>query len=317
MAVRVFIVLIFLSLPGAMSFAQSGKSSYINIQGRIVYPVGAVLSDFSVELHESGGAQRTIGKTTVTRDGQFLFDAVPASLYLVRVTNPSGGIIGEQIVDSQESQSRVQVRLPDKNDRRSESPLISMAELSHKVSNKAVKEARKADKALKARDLAGLIAHLEKVVEIDEDYIAARRNLSLAYLKTFQFQKAIDSFEKLAILDPRSPLPYSGLAATYYDMDHLADSEAAARRALEIDSSYELGHFLLGTTLAAQNKDHQQALRHLAQALRHFPGGYVTAAGILARQGHREEAKVQLKAYLDSGDSGSRSEAEDLLNKLY
>ncbi len=326
MAVRVFVVLFCVSLS-AVSFAQiagqsqdrfdSRTSGNASIQGQIVYPAGTILSDFSVELCEPGGAQRMIYKTTINETGGFFFDQVPASVYLVRVTNTSGGVLGEQVVNPVEGQSRVRVRLPDKKDKRLESSLVSMAELSHKVPGKALKEAGEADKALKKGDLNGLIAHLEKVAEIDPAFIAARRNLSLAYLKTLQFEKAIGSFQKLAALDPHSPLPYSGLSATYYDVHQLADSEAAARRALEIDSSYELGHFLLGTTLAAQNKDHQQALRHLAQAIKHFPGAYVTAAGILARQGQREEAKIQLQAYLDSGDTGSRSEAEDLLYKLY
>lgn len=316
MAVRVFIVLYCFVSLSAVSFAQKASSN-TNIQGQIVYPAGTVLSDFTVALCEPGGAQRMVGKTTITDAGRFFFDRVPASVYLVRVTSRSGGVIGEQIVYPVGDLSRVQVRLPDKYQRRPESALVSIAELSHKVPRKALKEAREADKALKQKDFPSLISHLEKVVEIDPEFIAARRNLSLAYLKTFQFGKALDSFQELATLDPHSPLPYSGLSVTYYDLHRLAESEASARRALEINSSYELGHFLLGTTLAAENKDHQLALRHLAQAIKRFPGAYVTSAGILARLGHREEAKTQLQAYLDSGDTASRSEAEELLNKLY
>lgn len=316
MAVCVFISLLSLLLLNAVSFAQSASND-TNIRGQIVYPSGTVLSNFSVELCEPGGAQRTVSKTTITEAGQFFFDRVPTSVYLVRVTSRSGGVIGEQIVNPVGDLSRVQVRLPEKNARSPESALVSMAELSHKVSGKALKEAREADKALKKHDLPSLISHLEKVEEIDPEFIAGRKNLSLAYLKTLQLEKAIASFQKLAGLDPHSPMPYSGLSAAYYDLKRFPDSEAAARRALDIDNSYELGHFLLGTTLAAQNKDHQQALRHLGQAIKRFPVAHVTAAGILSRLGHREEAKIQLQAYLDSGDTSSRSEAEDLLNKLY
>jgi len=316
MAVRIFVVLLSFVLLSTVSFAQRASGD-TNIQGQVVYPAGTVLGDFSVELCEPGGAQRTISKTSITGAGQFFFARVPTSLYLVRVTSRSGDVIGEQFVNPVAGLSRVQVRLPDKNQRRPESALVSMAELAHKVSGKALKEARAADKALKKKDFPSLVSHLERVVEFDPEFIPARRNLSLAYLKTLQFEKALDSFQKLAALDPHAPMPYSGLSVTYYDLNRFADSEAAARRALEIDNFYELGHFLLGTTLAAQNKDHQQALRHLAQAIKRFPAAYVTSAGILARQGRREEAKIQLQAYLDSGDSSSRAEAEELLNQLY
>ena len=287
------------------------------IQGAVVNPAGALLSDFSVELCEASGAQRAIGKTKINETGHFFFNRVPASVYLVRVMNRSGAVMGEQIVASSNGLSRVQVRLPDKRVDRSDAALVSISELSHKVSSKAMKEAHEADRALKNGEVAVMISHLEKVIAIDGEYLAARKNLALAYLKTLQFEKAIDSFGRLAELDPHSALAYSGLSATYYDMHRLADSEEAARRALKIDGSYELGHFLLGTTLAAQNKEHQEALHHLAQAIRRYPSAYVTAAGILARQGQSEAAKLQLQAYLDSGDTGARSLAEDLLNKLF
>jgi tetratricopeptide (TPR) repeat protein len=201
--------------------------------------------------------------------------------------------------------------------RKSADPIVSLADLCHTVTRTTLKEARAADKALKKNDFPEVIDHLEKVVKIDPEYVAARRNLSLAYLKTLQLEKAIRSFEILAELDPHAPLSYSGLSVTYLKLKRLADSEAAARRALELNSSYELGHFLLGTTLAAEDKDRQQALRHLARAIKRFPVAYVTAAGILARQGHRQEARVQLQAYLDSGDTASRAEVKALLNNLY
>src|SRR5437879_7308851 len=107
MAVRVFIV--FLSLV-ALAFSQSFVRNSVETtsQGRIWYPAGAVLSDFSVELCEPRGARRTIGKTTITDAGQLLFDRVPTSLYLVRVTSRSGSVIGEQIVSPSDGQSRVQ-----------------------------------------------------------------------------------------------------------------------------------------------------------------------------------------------------------------
>ena len=251
------------------------------------------------------------------KDRSVFLRSSPSRVYLVRVTSTSGEVIGEQVVKPAGNLSQVQVRLPDKHQPYAQSALVSMAELAHKITGRTMKEAREADKALKKKDFPSLIAHLEKVVAIDPEYIPARRNLSLAYLTMSQFEKAIESFQKLVALDVHTPMPYGGLSVAFYNLNRLAESEVAAQRALAINGSYELGHYLLGVTLAAQNKDTPRALRHLAQAIRRFPAAHITTAGILARLGHREEAKVQLQAYLDSGDASSRPEAEELLNKLY
>jgi len=197
------------------------------------------------------------------------------------------------------------------------SKIVSFTELAHKIPSAALKEARAADNALKKGDLDGVISHLEKVVLIDPAYVAAQRNLALAYLKTHQYDKAAPALDKLAELDPKSPLPYAGLSALYYNLNRMHDAEIAARRALDNDPYYELGHFLLGTTLALQGKEPQLALGHLTKALKHYPVAYVTKAGILARLGQRDEAKVEIEAYLDTGETDARPAAEELLRQLY
>ena len=283
-----------------------------------MYPSGTVLSDYSVELYSLAAGQPAVSNTKVTGEGEFFFKGLSAaSPYVVRVKQASGDVIGEQMVAPSEGLSRVQVRLPGKKRPEGISDVISITELSHKVPAAALKEGREADKALKKGDYRALIFHLEKVIAIDPRYIRARRNLSLAYLKTAQFDQAINAFQKLAEVDPQSALPYAGISAAYYSMHRFPDCEMAARRSLEVDGSYELGHFMLGTVLAAENKDHQMALDHLAHAFKGFPEGYVTAAGILARQGQWDEAKQKIQAYFDSGETTSRTEAEQLLKLLY
>ena len=312
MCVRVFISLL---IAASAIRAQQANSS---IQGQIVFPEGTTLSDFSVELREPRRNQRIVGKAAITKQGEFSFERVPASvLYVVRVIATSGKVMGEQIVNPVEGLSRVQVRLASKKAVPPPTATVSIKQLTHKIPPGALKEAQAADKALKKGDFTQLIYHLEKVVALDPEYYLPRMNLALAYLKTSQLETAIDHFRILIEINPRSPVPYAGLSTAYYDLHRFADAETAARRAIALDPGYELGHFLLGSALAVQDKDHEQALRHLAKSSAHFPAAFITSAGILARSGQREEAEKSIQAYFDSGEISSLSQAEDLLTMLY
>ena len=313
-----------LSFP-AMVFAQfttPGRGSFdppsfsqVNLHGQIANPSEAVLVGFSVELCERTG--RVISRMQVTASGEFYFESVPSGFYILRVVDSSGNFITEQLVDPNNGSGEILVKLPEGEGDRPASGSVSLAELQHKVPPRALKEAEKADKAVHKNDLPTVISHLEKALEIDPEFFAARRNLAKALLSTGQNEKAIPVLQKLLQAEPRSILAYDGLGAVYLTSHRFADAETAARKALEIDGSNELGHWLLGCSLTALGKADSEALKHLARIVKRFPRAHIVAAGILARQGHKDEAKKQLKAYLDTGDTGARTQAEDALRKFH
>ena len=73
---------------------------------------------------------------------------------------------------------------------------------------------------------------------------------------------------------------------------------------------------MLGCSLTALGKADSEALKHLARIVKRFPRAHIVAAGILTRQGHKDEAKKQLQAYLDTGDTGARTLAEGALQEI-
>jgi tetratricopeptide (TPR) repeat protein len=316
-------ILLLLSFP-AMMFAQftapsrssfaSPSFSQVNLHGQIANPSEDVLVGVSVELCERTG--HSISRAQVMASGEFYFESVPSGYYVLRVLDSSGYIVTEQLVDPNNGSGDILIKLPEKKGDRPASGPVSLAELQHKVPPKAWKEAEKADKAVHNNDLPAVISHLEKALEIDPEFFAALRNLARALLSMGQNEKAIPMLQKLLLAEPRSVLAYDGLGTVYLTSRRFADAEAAARKALEIDGSNELGHWLLGCSLTALGKADSEALKHLARIGKRFPRAYIVAAGILVRQGHKEEAKKHLQAYLDTGDTGARTQAEDALHEI-
>jgi tetratricopeptide (TPR) repeat protein len=296
------------------SSSDSDNFSQANLHGQIADPSDAVLVGFSVELCERTG--RLIGQAPVTGGGEFSFESVPPGYYILRILDPSGNIVTEQLVDPVNGSREILIKLPETKGDRPASGAVSLVELQHKIPPKALKEAEKADKAVHKKDLPAVISHLEKALEIDPEFFAARRNLAKALLSTGQNEKAIPVLQKLLQTEPRSVLAYDGLGTVYLTSRRFADAEAAARKALEIDGSNELGHWVLGCSLTALGKADAEALKHLTTIVKRFPRAYIVAAGILARQGHKEEAKKQLLAYLNTGDTGARTQAEGALHEI-
>ncbi len=320
--VSVFIFLL-LALP-AMLLAQFTSSSrnplehpgfgQASIRGQILSPSGSVFIAFSVELCDHTG--RVIGRASVMGSGEFVLDGVSSDFDVLRVLDGDGNILIEQMVDRRTSAGEIRVKLPEVKGDRPASGSVSLAELRHKVPPNALKEAQRANKALKNNDMLSLIQHLEKALEIDPEFFAARRNLAKALLVTGQTEKALPVFQKLQRSEPRSVLAYAGLATLYLTSHRFSDAEAAARKALEIDGANDLGHWLLGCSLTAQGNADPEALKHLVRIFKRFPRAHLVAAGILARQGRKEEAKQQLQAYLDTGDAAARMEAEQALGRI-
>lgn len=281
-----------------------------SLHGEIVHQPGTTVGNLFIEVYDISGSGGLVGRTVVSSTGDFSFEGIPTGVVEVRVKDISGNVITTQTVNTYAEFSSVQIRLPEAKRERPISGLVSLAELRHKVPAKALKEAAEADKALRKHNMDALVAHLQKALTIDPKFIAARRNLGLAYLQAQHNQEAVDQFQLLLKDDPRSTLAYCAMSSAYFDLHRYTDAEAAARRALDIDGANDLGHLFLGLSLTAQAKDDAEALNHLRTIADRYPKAHIAEAEILARQGHRNQAKLHLQAYLDSGEKDARVAAQ-------
>ena len=317
MKVAVMLVVSAVVLAG-VAFSQVPHSSRgfdegVELRGSIVHSPGTAVRNLMVELYSFGGR---FGKADVDSDGSFHFPLVPPGQYDIRVTNMQGNPVAEQTITVHDGFGDVQIRLPEPRDEMPASGTVSLAELMHKVPSKARKEAGLAEKAWKKHDLPGCVEHLQKAVEIDPEYLAAQSDLGLVYARMNQPDKVVTAFEGVLRIDPRSAFAYSLIGAAKISLGQYSDAEAAARRALQIDSTNPRSKYVLGMSLAQQDKNATEALKYLHESTEAFPMAHMITAHVLARHGHMAEARAELERYLPAASGSEKNVVEKWLARL-
>ena len=284
------------------------------IRGQVVMGNYAGASRLFVEVKTPGedGYQQKVG---VSGDGTFVFSGSANATYLLRVTDLAGNVLAEDLV-SPNTMGSVEIQLRARTEARPVNGTVSAFELAHKAPSKAFKEACAADKSLKKKDTEAYIAHLQKALDIDPDYLLARRNLGIMYLKTGRLQDSVNAFQEVLKKDPRSLTAYAGLSSADLQLNKLKDAEDAARHAVEVDPGSDISHYFLGVSLVLQGKGDPEALEHLQRVESRFPRAHLVVAQILERMGKKSEAKSHLQAYLASGDKSAQPDVKNWLSSL-
>ena len=115
------------------------------------------------------------------------------------------------------------------------SGVVSLRELTHPISKKAMRAAYEAQKSAQAGDLPGAIAKLEKAIRIDPAYRDAHLNLGVQYARVRRYSDARAEFQKsLDIGPPASPI-YMDLALISLTSRQYREAETFSRKALELD----------------------------------------------------------------------------------
>ncbi len=192
---------------------------------------------------------------------------------------------------------------------------VSLNHLQHKVPSKAMKEYRDALKAFDKRNFIEGQDHLENAVEIDPDFLEAQLELGKCHLQTQQHEKALAAFERVLKIDPHSGIGYTGSGFALLKLHRFAEAERSSRRAVEIDRSNSGSNYLVGLSLASQEKNDDEAIQYLQRASKQIPEARLTIVRIWARQGQVTQARAELEDYLRSGPANADS-AKSLLEQL-
>jgi tetratricopeptide (TPR) repeat protein len=273
------------------------------------------LGNVTVELLEKG---MRAARTIVASGGGFEFNAVSPGSYSIRVLDRNGGVLAEQEVSVGSPMEYVQVRIPEAKVVRTDGrapPTVSLFQLQHKAPAKALKEYHAALKAFDKRDYESGASHLGNAIEIDPDFGEAQMELGKWWLQKNELEKSLAAFEKASKCDPRSTTAHIGSGFALLKMRRVVEAEQSARRALEVDRSNPGSSYLLGLSLAAQEKNDEEALQHLQRAAKRIPEARLTIVRIWARQGRLKEARTELQDYLQSGPADAAG-AKNLLAQL-
>jgi tetratricopeptide (TPR) repeat protein len=125
------------------------------------------------------------------------------------------------------------------------SGVVSLRELQHPVSKKALRAAYDAQQLANANKIPQAIAKLEKAIRIDPSYRDAHCNLGVEYARAGRFTDAHAEFQKALEIGPPAAPIYADMALTSVAAGEFAQAVAFARKALELDPADSAAQLLL------------------------------------------------------------------------
>ena len=167
------------------------------------------------------------------------------------------------------------------------------------VPPKALKELQRSQSALFSGDVRSSALHLEKALHIYPAYLEAHNKLGARYFDLQEYEKAAVEFQKAINIDPRMSQPYNNLSVALFLLRRYPEAEIAARRALDLDPQNSTARYMLGCVLATEKRSPSEAIEMLRQTEGEFPDARLLLAQVLLRQGAANEAKKELRNYLN------------------
>ena len=299
----------------AQLFSNSHFGQGSSIAGEVRCGREVAAGSLTVELVEMG---RTTARSAVSCGGDFEFDSLSPGTYSVRLLDAPGHLLMERFVLVRQVTEHMELKVPESGlvpHGSKAGSTVSLNQLQHKVPPKAMKEYRDGLRALDKRNYTGGQNHLENAVEIDSDFLEAHLELGKCHLQTQEHEKALAAFERVLKIDPHSGIGHTGAGFALLKLHRFAEAEQSSRRAVEIDRSNGGSNYLVGLSLAAQEKNDDEAIQYLQRAAQQIPEARLTIVRIWARQGQLTQARTELEDYLRSGPANADS-ARSLLEQL-
>jgi predicted Zn-dependent protease len=99
-------------------------------------------------------------------------------------------------------------------------------------------------------------------------------------------------------------------------MGDFAEAEVFARRAVELDPVSPQARHALAMVLFQEQKFTPETIDNLERSSEAFPAARLTAAYILVQSGRQQDACVELKRYLETGQAEHRAIVQGWLARL-
>jgi tetratricopeptide (TPR) repeat protein len=198
--------------------------------------------------------------------------------------------------------------------------VVSLAELKQKVPDPAKKEFEKATRLVSEGKLQEAIPQYKKALVIFPEYLMARNDLGVQYLKLKRIEEAVEQFEAALEVDSKVFNPRLNLGIAMVEQKRFLEAKDHLNQAISLDSSSPSAHLYLG--IASTEIDELEAAeRELSAAYTLGGEQYAVVhyykANVHMKRGEREAAIRELTAYLGKFPSGDHADnARTLLEKL-
>ena len=115
------------------------------------------------------------------------------------------------------------------------SALVSLRQLQHPPSKKAIRLFQEALRYSQAHDTAKAIGKLEEAIHIAPSFAEAHQNLGVQYARSGRTSEAMKQFETALEIGPPDAKAYSNLGWCYVRLRQFREAENLARKALSLD----------------------------------------------------------------------------------
>lgn len=142
---------------------------------------------------------------------------------------------GELATQGHEPSAPLTLELPERAPAKPVSGVVSLRQLQHPPSKKAIRLFQQARRYSQARDTPKAIGKLEEAIHIAPSFAEAHQNLGVQYARSGRTLEAMTQFETVLEIGPPDAKAYSNLGWCYVRLRQFREAENLARKALSLD----------------------------------------------------------------------------------
>jgi tetratricopeptide (TPR) repeat protein len=251
------------------------------VKGELKGSTPRSFSEYLVQLQDPTH-RSSFSRVEVRNDGAFEVRNVQPGDYTVIVTSLAGEVVLEQSV-TVTPHSPIEVRFPDTPLSRPGAHTISLKQLLHPPSKKAVHSFLEAQRFSSSGDYAKAALALERAVEESPDYAEAHVNLGVQYIRTGRLEAAAAELNRAIQITGPASLTLCNLAWVQMRLGKRDQAIESVRAGLRLDPASPQGHLILGNLLAADPRTRDEAIMHLEKAKDALPSANELLAKLRAK----------------------------------
>ncbi len=264
-------------------FVCQGQPRQTTVKGELRGGSGAVPASYQLTLEDPGRNQGRVAEVEWAMDGAFEFRGVPYGAYWLKVKNDYGETITEAFVIVSAATPEVSLRLPERRIERPTGTSVSVTQLQHPPSRKAVRAAQEAARLSAAAQPAKAAEKLREAIADSPEFAEAHTNLAAQMLRMREYPAGLEEARRAMEIAGPNPVDLTNAAFALAAMNQFDAAVTKAREALRIDGGYSRAHMVLGQILAMHAETVGEALMHLDRAAEEFPSAKAAADRIRGR----------------------------------
>ena len=292
-----------------------------SISGKVVLPSGHPVNDrvrITLSSPEDPGAL-----VYTDNNGGFSFNNLPEGTYTVEVLADRKlyEAVSETVRLIRSSRVNLMIYLKEKSKMpNSNGNVVSATETDQQVPSTAKQEYERATKLVNEGKIPEAIESMKRALAIYPNYLAARNDLGVQYLKLRRFDEATEHFEAAIEINPKAFNPRLNIGIALVKLKRYTDATEHLTLAVAIDSSMPASHLYLGVA-AVETDALAVAERELTTAVsqggREYSVAHYHLARVWMKKGERDEAIRELKTFLETTPTGEEAvRAKQLLESL-